>query len=154
MPLNRALVGRRYVAPEPFEVGREHIRSFALAIGDPNPVYLDPAAARALGHRDVVAPPTFLTVLALRFGANGPVVDSELGLDYALVVHGEQTFTHHRPIHPGDRLSGVTTITGIRDAGRNELMTMATEVTDEAGAAVATLVSTIVSRGTATGQEG
>jgi acyl dehydratase len=148
MPLNRAFVGREYPAPETYEVGREHIRQFADAIGDPNPVYRDPAAAKAAGHPDVIAPPTFLTVLGFRFGATSPIVDAELGLDYMLVVHGEQRFELHRPVRAGDVLTSVATVADIRNAGRNELMTMVTEVT-AGGERVATLTSTLVSRGTA-----
>ena len=149
MAVNREFVGRAYPASGTYEVGREHIRRFAEAIGDLSPAYLDPAAARALGYPDVIAPPTFLTVLGFRFGADGPVADPALGLDYALVVHGEQSFELHRPVHAGDVLSAVERVDDIRDAGRNELIRMVTEVTDADGEPVATLRSTIVSRGTA-----
>ncbi|MCU1674937.1 MAG: MaoC family dehydratase [Frankiales bacterium] len=148
MPLNRAFVGREYPAPDTYEVGREHLRQFADAIGDQNPLYHDPAAARAAGHPDVIAPPTFLTVLGFRFGMSSPIVDPDLGLNYALVVHGEQRFEHHRPVRAGDVLTSVSRVADIRNAGRNELMTMVTEVTAD-DERVATLTSTLVSRGTA-----
>ena len=153
MALNRALIGREYPAPDVYEVGREHVRSFARAIGDRSPACVDPAAAQALGHPDVVAPPTFLTVLAFRFGDTGPVADPELGLDYSLVVHGEQAFSLARPVVAGDRLRCVQRVEDIRSAGRNELMTVATEVTTEDGEPVATVRSTLVSRGTAPPRE-
>ena len=149
MPINRDFVGREYPASAPYEVGREHIRSFADAIGDTSPLYRDPEAARAAGHPDVIAPPTFLTVLNFRFGAEGPVADPALGLDYSLVVHGEQRYELHRPVRAGDVLTSVQRIDEIKDAGRNELMLTVTEVTDGSGEKVATLRSTIVSRGTA-----
>ena len=149
MAVNREFVGRAYPAPETYEVGREHIRRFAEAIGDLHPAYLDPEAARALGHADVVAPPTFLTVLNFRFAASGPVADPGLGLDYSLVVHGEQTFELHRPVVAGDVLTSVQRVDDIRSAGRNELLLTVTEVTGAGGEPVATLRSTIVSRGTA-----
>ena len=149
MAVNRAYIGREYPASSTFEVGREHIRRFAEAIGDLHPAYLDPEAARALGHPDVIAPPTFLTVLNFRFAEDGPVADPGLGLDYSLVVHGEQTFELHRPVVAGDVLSSVQRIDEIRDAGRNELITTVTEVSAAGGTAVATLRSTLVSRGTA-----
>lgn len=149
MAVNRAYIGREYPASNTFEVGREHIRRFAEAIGDLHPAYLDPEAARALGHPDVIAPPTFLTVLNFRFAEDGPVADPGLGLDYSLVVHGEQTFELHRPVVAGDVLTSVQRIDEIRDAGRNELITTVTEVSAAGGAAVATLRSTLVSRGTA-----
>ena len=149
MAVNRAYIGREYPASSTFEVGREHIRRFAEAIGDLHPAYVDPEAARALGHPDVIAPPTFLTVLNFRFAEDGPVADPGLGLDYSLVVHGEQTFELHRPVVAGDVLSSVQRIDEIRDAGRNELITTVTEVSAAGGTAVATLRSTLVSRGTA-----
>src|ERR687889_2221914 len=130
MPLNPEFVGREYPASATFEVGREHIRQFADAIGDPNPIYRNPDAARAAGHPDVVAPPTFLTVLGFRFGMTSPIVDPDLGLNYALVVHGEQKFELHRPVRAGDVLTSVNRVADIRDAGRNELMTMVSEVSD------------------------
>ena len=154
MPVNRDFIGREYPASATFEVGREHIRRFAQAIGDDHPAYTDPAAARALGHPDVVAPPTFLTVLNFRFAMEGPVADPALGLDYSLVVHGEQSFELHRPVRAGDVLTTVARVDDIRDAGRNELITTVSEVTDAAGEKVATLRGTIVSRGTAAGSEG
>ena len=150
MAIDRAFVGREYPGSTPYEVGREHVRRFAEAIGDLHPAYLDPEAARALGHPDVVAPPTFLTVLTFRYSGEGPLADPSLGLDYSLVVHGEQEFTLHRPVVAGDVLHTVQRVDGIRDAGRNELMTTVMDVTDATGAPVATVRSTLVSRGTAT----
>ena len=147
--LSRDHIGREYPASATYEVGREHLRQFADAIGDDSPVYRDPAAARALGYPDVIAPPTFLTVLNFRFGAEGPTADPTLGLDYSLVVHGEQSFELHRPVVAGDVLSTVTVIEDIRDAGRNELISTVQTVTAADGSAVATLRGVIVSRGTA-----
>jgi acyl dehydratase len=149
MPLNRAAIGRRYAAEGSFEVSREHIRRFADAIGDANPAYRDPAAARALGHPDVIAPPTFLTTLLLSLDGPNPVFDPDVGVDYSLVVHGEQKFVHHRPARPGDVLTAVTTITDIRDAGANELMTMEMEIRTTDGEPICTAYNVVVSRGTA-----
>lgn len=149
VPLNRDVIGRRYPAPTTFQVGREHIRAFAEAIGDTSPACSDPEAARALGHPDVVAPPTFLTALTFRFASIGPVSDPDLGLDYSRVVHGEQSFELHRPVCAGDVLTSVLVVEDVREAGRNELLVSRTDVTDAAGARVATLRGTLVSRGTA-----
>jgi len=147
--IDRGFIGREFPASGAYEVSREKIRDFALAIGDLSPVYLDAEAARAAGYSDVIAPPTFLTVLGFRFNADGPVADPTLGLDYSLVVHGEQRFLAHRPVVAGDRLVSVQVIEDITDAGRNELMKVRTEVTTESGDPVATMHSTLVSRGTA-----
>ena len=151
MPINRDFVGREYRASEPYEVSRELIRRFADAIGDDSPAYRDREAAKALGHADVIAPPTFLTVLNFRYMLEGPITDPALGLDYSRVVHGEQRFRYTRPVRAGDVLSVTNQIEDIREAGRNELMTTRQEVTTTEGEPVATVWSTIVSRGTAGG---
>jgi acyl dehydratase len=153
MPINRDFIGREYVASDSYEVSREVIRRFAEAIGDANPVYTDVEAAKAAGHPDVIAPPTFLTVLTFRFAFDSPVVDPDLGLNYALVVHGEQRFVHHRPVRAGDVLRIVSAVEDIRDAGRNELMTTKTTVTTVDGESVGDLYGTLVSRGTAASKE-
>ena len=108
MPLNRALVGREYGPSEVYEVGREHVRQFAQAVGEHSPLHTDAGAARAAGYADVVAPPTFLTTLTFRFAADSPTVDPELGLDYSRVVHGTQEFRFSRPVVAGDRLRMTT----------------------------------------------
>jgi acyl dehydratase len=65
------------------------------------------------------------------------------------VVHGSLSFELHRPVHAGDLLTSVQRIEEIKDVGRNEVLTTVTEVTDADGQPVATLRSTLVSRGTA-----
>jgi acyl dehydratase len=151
MPLNREFVGRSARSSEPFEVTRGDIRRFAVAMGDTNPTYLDPKAAAELGHPDVIAPPTFLITIGASGGA-GFLADPALGLRYEMVVHGEQRFDLHRPVRAGDLLESTTRIADIRDAGRNELMTLVSEVTSR-GEAIATVTNTIVSRGTAAPKE-
>ena len=77
------------------------------------------------------------------------MADPSLGLNYALVVHGEQRFVHHRPVRAGDVLKIVSSVADIRDAGKNELMTTKMQITTTEGEPVADAYSTIVSRGTA-----
>ncbi len=148
MPLNRDFIGRTARSTEPIEVTRGDIRRFAAAIGDTNPIYTDRAAAQAAGHRDVVAPPTFLISTGTS-STSGFITDPSLGLQYHLVVHGEQKFELHRPVYAGDVLSTEIRVADIRDAGKNELMQLVTEFRSADGEHVATATNTIVSRGTA-----
>jgi acyl dehydratase len=131
---------------EPYEVSRVKIAEFADAIGDPNPVYRDSAAARAAGHPDVIAPPTFAIVISM--AASGTAMaDPDLGLNYAMVVHGEQRFSYVRPLAAGDVVTAQPTITEIRDAGRNVMLTTSTEIRTVTGELVCTALSTLVERG-------
>ncbi|MEV6985308.1 MaoC family dehydratase N-terminal domain-containing protein [Sphaerisporangium sp. NPDC051017] len=146
MALNRDFVGRTYPASTSYEVSRVKIKEFAAAIGDHNPIYRDPEAARAAGHPDVVAPPTFPIVFTLA-GAGEALADPDLGLDFAMVVHGEQRFEYVRPIHAGDELLCESTISEIRSLGRNELLTVTSQVTTVQGEPVCTTYNTLIERG-------
>jgi acyl dehydratase len=148
MSVDQSFVGRVYPPTSTYRVSREKIREFADAINDPNPAYRDPGAAAALGHPDVIAPPTFGIVLTLPAG-HQVVHDPDLGIDYSRVVHGEQRFVHHRAICAGDELSVVVTVEQIRVAAGNDIVTTRGEVQTADGETVLTAYSTIVARGTA-----
>jgi len=146
MAINREYAGRVFPASEPYEVSRVKIAEFAAAIGDANPVYRDRAAAQAAGHADVIAPPTFPIVISM-VGSGSALADPGLGLNYAMVVHGEQRFTYTRPLAAGDVVTAQVTLTEIRDAGRNVILTTSTDITTVTGELVCTAYSTIVERG-------
>jgi acyl dehydratase len=145
MALDQQLVGRSYPPSAVYEVGRAE---FATAIGADDPAHHDVEAARALGHPDVIAPPTFAIVLTLA-AANVVLDDPQVSLDYSRVVHGEQRFTHHRPVRAGDRLVATTTIDAVRSVAGNDLLTTRVDVATEDGEAVCTATSMLVARGTA-----
>jgi acyl dehydratase len=146
MAINRDYLGRTFPAADPYEVSRVKIAEFADAIGDPNPVYRDRAAARAAGHADVIAPPTLAIVISMA-GSARAVADPGLGVNYAMVVHGEQRFEYSRPITAGDIVTAQVTISNIRAVGSLSMMTTRTEVRTVAGEHVCTALSTLVERG-------
>lgn len=145
MPLDPSFIGTTYPATGSYEVCREKIREFADAIGDANPAYRDRSAAQALGHPDVVAPPTFPIVLSSQAAAQ-VIHDPKLGLDYTRVVHGEQHFRYSRPIHAGDVLTVTVTVDDIRSAAGNDIITTRGEVATVDGEHVVTALSTLVAR--------
>jgi acyl dehydratase len=145
--INASFAGRSYPPTPPYEVGREKIREFAEVAGE-HPFHVDPEAARAAGYPDVIAPPTFAVIVAQRCDAQ-LVRDPEAGIDYSRVLHGEQTFTHHRPIVAGDRLVAVLQVDTVRAAGGHTMVTTRSEIATEAGEPVCTASSTLVVRGVA-----
>jgi acyl dehydratase len=136
-------VGRESV-PLTIEVERGHIRRFAEAIGDGNPIYVDEAAARAAGHPRIPAPPTF--AVALR--ANDP--RAGIDIDWRKLLHGEQELVFHRPLYAGDRLTIVGRIAEAKvketKAGVMDVMVLETVATDDDGASVFTSRSTVLVR--------
>jgi len=146
MPLDASFAGRTYPPTASYEVCREKIREFADAIGDPDPAYRDPEAARTLGHPDVVAPPTFAVIVAFR-GLDTIIGDADLGLDYSRVVHGDQRFSYRRPLRAGDRVTATAVVETVRSIGGNDILGVRCDLATEDGAAVGSAWSTLVARG-------
>jgi acyl dehydratase len=146
VPLDQSFIGRTYPPTSSYVVGREKIREFAEAIGDDNALYLDPDAARAAGYPDVIAPPTFLTVINLA-AINKIADDPELGLDYARLVHGDQSFHYTRPVHAGDELRLTTKVESVMARAGNDFMIVRAEITALDGELVCTTQAQLVVRG-------
>jgi len=147
MGLNQSLKGKEYQEVS-FTVERDRVIQFADAIGEDNPVFRDPSAAREAGYSEQIAPPTFVTVMQIM--TTGQVVlDQDLGLNYSLVVHGEQEYEWRRPVLVGDVLSTTPRIADIYARGPNEFLVIEAEIRDTAGETVAIARSTLLSRGTA-----
>ncbi|OLT11486.1 hypothetical protein BJF78_04820 [Pseudonocardia sp. CNS-139] len=129
----------------PYLVGREKIREFALAIGEGASVCLDPAAARAAGHPDVIAPPTFSTTFVMT-AIEAFLHDPDFGWDYAHMVHGDQAIELHRPIHGGDELVTVIHVEDLRTRAGSHMLTLRCETTDVAGEPVVTTRAMLVTQ--------
>ena len=111
-----------------------------------HPLHHDIEAARAAGHKDLVAPPTFLVSIAQRAEAL-MVNDPEANVDFSRVVHADQRFTHHRSVVAGDELYATATVGAVKELAGNRLITTHVEITTAQRAPVATIASTLLIRG-------
>ena len=105
--------------------------AFAAAVGATDPVHTDVEAARTAGYADVIAPPTMAVIWEQR-SSRAYVADPEAGIDYSRVVHGEESFAHHRPIVAGDELTATTRVDAIRQAGGHSMITVVTDLAEAA----------------------
>ena len=146
MALNPEYAGRVYGPGEPYEVSRVKIADFADAIGEPSELCRDREAAIKAGYPDVIAPPTFAVIIDQR-SIKAVVTDPGLGLDYSMVVHGEQSFSYSRPLHAGDVVVATTTIEAIRSLGAMSMLVTSTCIDTVDGEHVCTAKSNLVERG-------
>jgi acyl dehydratase len=115
VPVNEAAKGKTYPHFD-YEVGKEKIKEYAWAVGESNPVYFEREQAKAAGFRDIPAPPMFAVVYSA--GAVGPaVLDPEVGINFAMMVHGGQEFVWGEPVVVGDTISTETTVKDIYERG-------------------------------------
>ena len=146
MAINPDYAGRTFEPSEPYEVSRVKIAEFATAVGEPSPLCRDRAAAQAAGYPDVIAPPTFAIVVTA--GSSAKLMsDPGLGVNYAMIVHGEQSFTHARPLHAGDVVVAQSTIESIKGVRNMTTMAVVTQVRTVDGEHVCTARSILVERG-------
>lgn len=116
-----------------FTVERGKIKEFAQAIGDLKDIYLDPEKAKAKGYRDVVAPPTFGTVIDLWGGPGFAGMCEALKLNPVKVLHGEQEYEYLGDIAAGDVISTSTRLTGYSEKEKMHVLTMETEYVNQRG---------------------
>ncbi len=144
--MNPDLQGRSFPPTSPYLVGREKIREFARAVFATNPVSFDLEAARAAGHADLVAPPTFPVVVQEQTLAQ-LLAEPDAGIDFGRVVHGDQRFSFSRPVVAGDELTATLTVTSVKSLGAHSMVTAESVIVDADGEHVVTAVSTLVVRG-------
>lgn len=137
--------GHQYPPAAPYQVSRETIREFAQAVQATHPAHHELEAAQALGHRDLVAPPSFAVIIAQRAEA-AVVNDAEAGIDFSRVVHAEERFTHQHPILAGDTLEAQVTLERIRTMGAGAMVTTRVEISAADGEPRATVTSSLLVR--------
>jgi peroxisomal enoyl-CoA hydratase 2 len=132
-----------------FHIERGKIREFADAIGDPNPLYRDPAHAEQLGFANILAPPTLLRTFLYEPKAASDALKVK---DWSYIVHGEQEFEYFAPVLAGDVLTAQDHIVSItekdsRRAGKLQIAVIETVFHNQRGEKVQVARRTLVETG-------
>jgi acyl dehydratase len=131
MPVDETLAGRTFPPTAPYLVTEERVAEFAAATGTP--------------WEGGPAPVTFPIVVAFR-AMTDLMEDPSVGIALHRVVHGEQRFTYHRPVVPGDELTAELTVDSLRQMGGADIIGTRSEITDADGAPVVTARAVLVHR--------
>jgi len=82
------------------EVEHGRLRAFFRAIGETNPGVVEPDASGL-----IAIPPTYLFCLEMLDAENPFGFVDEIGIRIEDILHADQSFTYHLPIHVGARLT-------------------------------------------------
>ena len=145
MTLKTEAVGKEWPATT-YEVGKEKIGEYARVIGLDNPVHHDVEAARAAGFRDVVAPPMFAVVYSSPAVAPA-ILDPEVELNFAAMVHGGQEFVWDEPACSGDEITTSSKCLSIEERDGKGFYVFETNSVNQDGAQVARGTWTLIVRG-------
>ena len=145
--VDQSAVGRSFT-PVTASVEPGRLRYFFNTLGERNPVYRDAEVARSNGYSAVPAPPTYLFCLEMMDSDKPFEFLTELKIDLARVLHGEQSFSYHAPVVVGDTLTFKPRVTSVTDkkGGAMTLIVVETAVTIQHGIHVADVSRTVVVR--------
>lgn len=125
-----------WTEPTRFEVTGERVSAYAAATNDPIPAHL----AGEVANPVFAIVPVFESMLE-------PVIDVVPTSLFGLVVHGEQDFTFHRPIRPGDVLVSRGRVIGYEGLSNGTKLLVHLECRDEDGNLVNEQIVTSFVRG-------
>lgn len=144
--IDKKFIGKEY-APTVYEIGREKMKEYAIAIGDgDNPSYKDKDFGKSSKYGDNIAPPNFAAVYNL-MGAAQVFFDPDLKLNMAMLVHGEQEFEFVKPVKPCEVITTTGKLVDIYDKGSNDFVVYEARSLNEDGELVTVGRATFVIRG-------
>ncbi|MCV7103361.1 (3R)-hydroxyacyl-ACP dehydratase subunit HadA [Mycobacterium palustre] len=153
MPLTTNIVGMHYRYPDHYEVEREKIREYAVAVQNDDPAYFEEDASAELGYKGLVAPPTFISVFGYKaqsafFKYAGITVTDQQ------IVQVDQVLRFKLPIVDGDKLYCDVWVDSVREAHGTQIIVTKNIVTNEAGDIVQETYTTLAGRAGEDGEEG
>jgi len=122
MALKTDIRGMVHKYPDVFVVGREQIRQYAHAVKADDPASHDEGAAAELGHTALIAPPTFMSILAVMIQRHF-FQHVDVGLATMQIVQVDQQFKFHQPIKAGDVLTGTMYIESVNERFGADIVT-------------------------------
>lgn len=102
------------------EVEKWQLRFFAKAVGETNPIYFDEDAAKAAGHRSILAPPTYAVTLSI--AEPDPFRKyRDMGINPEQMLHAQQKFEYFAPIYAGDTIAFTSRIVDFIERGKGAI---------------------------------
>jgi acyl dehydratase len=153
VPLTTDLVGMHYRYPDYYEVEREKVREYAVAVQNDDAYFLEEDAAAEIGYKGLLAPLTFICVfgyqaqLAFFNHAGIAVTDQQ-------IVQVDQVLEFSKPIVAGDKLYCDVYVDSVREAHGTQIIVTKNVVTNEAGDVVQETYTTLAGRAGEDGEKG
>jgi acyl dehydratase len=149
--LSPNIIGMHYRYPDFYEVGREKIREYAIAVKNDDEAYHDEAAAAKLGHDSLPAPLTFISVFGYQ-AQTAFFADANIGITDQQIVQVDQELKMLRPIKAGDRLYCDVFVHSIRQAHGTDIIVTKNIITNQQGEAVQETYTTLAGRSDDSGE--
>jgi acyl dehydratase len=140
---DRSILGKAFVLGT-FQVTEDMMMTFAQAVGETSPQYVDPRAAQKTASGGLVAPPIFYDVFRADQFPDPKVKFGKVGFNAG------QRCEFHAPIRPGDTITMKTRITDVYEktgrTGRMVFIVRETSYENQEGEKVAVVEQSQVRR--------
>jgi acyl dehydratase len=151
--LGANIAGMHYRYPDHYEVEREKIREYAVAVQNKDASFFEEDAAAELGYKGLLAPLTFICV----FGYTAQTAFfkyANIAVDDAQIVQVDQVLKFQKPIVAGDKLYCDVYVDSVRESHGTQIIVTKNVVTNEAGDVVQETYTTLAGRAGENGEEG
>ena len=153
MALTADIVGMHYRYPDHYEVEREKIREYAIAVQNEDASFFDEDAAAELGYKGLLAPLTFISVFGYK-AQTAFFKYANIAVDDAQIVQVDQVLKFRKPIVEGDKLYCDVHVDSFREKHGTRIIVTKNIVTNEAGDIVQVTYTTLAGRVGEDGEEG
>jgi acyl dehydratase len=147
------IVGMHYRYPDHYEVEREKIREYAIAVQNDDASFFDEDAAAELGYKGLLAPLTFICVFGYK-AQTAFFKFANIAVEDAQIVQVDQVLKFQKPIVVGDRLYCDVYVDSVRQSHGTQIIVTKNIVTNEAGDVVQETYTTLAGRAGEDGEEG
>jgi acyl dehydratase len=137
--------------PDFYEVGREKIREYAVAVKNDDPAYFDETAAADLGHDSLPAPLTFISVFGYQ-AQTAFFANANIGITDMQIVQVDQELKIFLPIKAGDRLFCDVYVHSVRQAHGTDIIVTKNLITNQQGESVQETYTTLAGRSDDSGE--
>jgi N-terminal half of MaoC dehydratase len=147
------IVGMHYRYPDHYEVEREKIREYAVAVQNDDTAFFEEDAAAELGYVGLLAPVTFICVFGYK-AQSAFFKHANVAVSDAQIVQVDQVLKFEKPIVAGDKLYCDVYVDSMREAHGTQIIVTKNIITNEAGEIVQETYTTLAGRAGEDGEEG
>ncbi|MBV8785292.1 MAG: (3R)-hydroxyacyl-ACP dehydratase subunit HadA [Mycobacterium sp.] len=153
MPLTENIVGMHYRYPDHYEVEREKVREYAVAVQNDDAAFFEEKASAELGYDGLLAPLTFVCVFGY-MAQSAFFKHANIAVQDAQIVQVDQVLKFFAPLVQGDKLYCDVYVDAMRTSHGTQIIVTKNVITNESGDVVQETYTTLAGRAGDDGEEG
>ena len=153
MPLTENIVGMHFRYPDHYEVEREKVREYAVAVQNDDAAFFEEKASAELGYDGLLAPLTFVCVFGY-MAQSAFFKYANIAVQDAQIVQVDQVLKYFAPLVTGDKLYCDVYVDSMRVSHGTQIIVTKNIITNQAGDVIQETYTTLAGRAGDDGEEG